>query len=495
MEKNIKQVNNMSGANYLTNNKGIANIKNLDNALTRPIPTVNSAGGTGINPMGMLKGAVNNLYSGVPIYNTMSAKTLADIAGSTITGTKLVSGLFKNKDKANQVATNAGITVGQGAENIYPQQPQKVPVVTSSGARKITKENQSLVNNATNQIIQGETQQMQQQPTQQGGGLSTTGTAKMSDTTATTMTSSNYGNDQTLDAGDRQYLATLDQMSARMDASSRALVSSIKSTYSQRESQMADIYNRQQKGMETAGIRSGSAQNTPVLFDQAISQLEKAEQQKLVELDQKEILALSEANQSMQDKNWKMLNEKAKYIKEVRAAKQKALENQLKLAWDKKKFAQQMEYKAYIDSQKLANERARINISADNLVLSREKFTKGSTGAGASTSASASATTSKFLDKNKNPKTGFWTQYQVKHSQSDNGYLDEKGKISQVGMQGIINDMMASGMNQGQMEKALKDAGKLGLLNSKAGDFKFYTNTDGSQLFDKDTYKSFIESK
>lgn len=453
-------------------------IGGVKNALPTPKNLARSAGLLGSalqNTPGINNPRVQEMIGG------LTPGTISFVGGAldaTRTGKSLLSGLFNKKQSQTGQTT--------GVLNDQPQQVIKQPIITSSGARKVTKENQSMINNSMNMINQGFPQQQygvqtEGQQTTNNGQLQTSGTAKQTTDGATVTTESNYGNTD-LGIADRQYLSTLDQMMARSDASSRALISQIKATYANRENKMNEIYQRQKAGAESAGLRSGSAQTTPVLFDQTISSLEKANQTKLTELDQQEIMALSKATQDMDNKNWKGLNEKANYVKQIRAEKAKALQDSLKLAWEQEKFMREMEYKQKIDSAKLGLERERIAIARGNMNIAAAKAAKA-------------GTNSKITPIIKNGKVNkdlFKTRYTGTIPGTDGvPYMDKNGRISQEGMQYIVSDLQQN-YDDGEILSILNSAYNNDLIkdnNLTKNRYDIFTDSEWGAITQKDKKK------
>jgi hypothetical protein len=348
-------------------------------------------------------------------------------------GTELADSKILANGEANPV---------DGVNKITPTGTRTRPILTSRVANNQTVQNTGFINDSIAQIDNANQVQSQNEQT----GLETRGNIYNDGTTQTTYRSK-YG--EGLSAEDNSYLRTLDNMMLRADAASRSMMNQIKSNYSNRQAKMQEINDKYQSGLESAGIRSGSAQYTPQLFDEQIRNAEIASQENLAKLDQEEMFALTKAQQNMQDNQFKLVNEQVKYIKEVRAEKAKELQNQLKLQWEMKKFYKTQENKMAIENAKLGLGYAKLNYQKS----------KGSGGGSGSTlkPAQKKASISSAMIEAQN-------------------YLDDEGNLTKEGFDMFNDGFSEIGIPTNEWVSEFRSGGIMPGLSSKRKSKKYSNN-------------------
>jgi hypothetical protein len=348
-------------------------------------------------------------------------------------GTELADSKILANGEANPV---------DGVNKITPTGTRTRPILTSRVANNQTVQNTGFINDSIAQIDNANQVQSQNEQT----GLETRGNIYNDGTTQTTYRSK-YG--EGLSAEDNSYLRTLDNMMLRADAASRSMMNQIKSNYSNRQAKMQEINDKYQSGLESAGIRSGSAQYTPQLFDEQIRNAEIASQENLAKLDQEEMFALTKAQQQMQDNQFKLANEQVKYIKEVRAAKAQELQNQLKLQWEMKKFYKTQENKMAIENAKLGLGYAKLNY----------QMSKGSGGGSGSTlkPAQKKASISSAMIEAQN-------------------YLDDEGNLTKEGFDMFNDGFSEIGIPTNEWVSEFRSGGIMPGLSSKRKSKKYSNN-------------------
>lgn len=337
----------------------------MDNLLNRIKSYVPGLNGTYIKPQ-----TVANVVTGIHNPLNLARQGVARYIGSDTTrllGKVVGKGNTSSQtDLAPSRILSGGQDIEQGTTQGTSQgttRKKTVPIITSRVANNQSKQNAGFISSSIdtiNNANQIDSQNQQQSQNQQG--LETKGNVDSSGAIQQTYRSS-YG--EGLSQDDNSYLRSLDNMMLRSDAASRVLMTQIKQNYSSREQKISDINRKYVAGLESAGIRGGSAQSTPQLFDAQIRNAEIASQENLVKLDQEEMMALAQAQQNMDENNWKLVNEQVKYIKDVRKAKAEELQNQLKLQWEMNKFYETQDLKREIESAKLGLGYAKLNQSKE----------------------------------------------------------------------------------------------------------------------------------
>lgn len=144
--------------------------------------------------------------------------------------------------------------------------------------------------------------------------------------------------DATIETYSDSYTDLLDKMSAKSDAATKALISSIKAKSSRREAETRDMYDSYSRALHGLGIQQNRAQSTPELLAGQITKINMDKMKKLEEYDAEETKAIMDAQQAQLDKDFKTLREKMDYIKEIR--KQKGEE--LKALYDRMNYEEKI---------------------------------------------------------------------------------------------------------------------------------------------------------
>ncbi len=129
----------------------------------------------------------------------------------------------------------------------------------------------------------------------------------------------------TLDNTNDSYTQLLDKLSARSDAGTQALISSIQAQRSQNGAKIENEAKNYESGLQLLGIQKNEAQSTPDLLAGQIKNQEDVAQQKLQALDVETNKAIMDAQTAQSNNDLKTLQDKMAYIKQLNTQKQDAL--------------------------------------------------------------------------------------------------------------------------------------------------------------------------
>lgn len=123
------------------------------------------------------------------------------------------------------------------------------------------------------------------------------------------------------------YIQTLKAMSAKSDAGSQALISSILATKQNQQNTVNTQYDNYKKGLMALGIEHNEAQSSPDLLMGHIQQAENEHQSKLQTIEANTAKSLANAQTARDNGDFKTLNSEMAYIKTLNAQKQTELKN------------------------------------------------------------------------------------------------------------------------------------------------------------------------
>jgi len=133
--------------------------------------------------------------------------------------------------------------------------------------------------------------------------------------------------DKTSGTADDPYIQQLDTIASHSNDATKVLVSSIKATKQKQANNLDKQYNDYKSGLQLLGIQTNQATVTPDLLMSHINTVESEHQAKLNDLDNEEIKALTDAQTAQDNNDFKVLNEKMTYLKQIRSEKTQALKD------------------------------------------------------------------------------------------------------------------------------------------------------------------------
>lgn len=117
------------------------------------------------------------------------------------------------------------------------------------------------------------------------------------------------------------YTQMLDKISATSDKATQNLIATIKATKANRMSTINQETDRLKSGLMSLGLSTENINFTPDLVYGQIAQAENARMGKLMELDRNEATALLEAQQAVEEKDFRLLKERMDYIKSIKKSR------------------------------------------------------------------------------------------------------------------------------------------------------------------------------
>lgn len=211
------------------------------------------------------------------------------------------------------------------------------------------------------------------------------------------------------------YTQMLDKISATSDKATQNLIATIKATKAGREANINQEYDRLKSGLMSLGLSTGNINFTPDLVYGQIAQAENARMGKLMELDRDEATALLEAQQAVEEKDFKLLKEKMDYYKSIKKSRLDILKESYDTMSYEAKIGELQANQIYDELQKLPE--------AQKINFLQQIATKFNIPLTALTSQVAEIT----RDRTKKASSG--------SSASDGGYTSqEKRKLRQAGI-------------------------------------------------------------
>lgn len=151
----------------------------------------------------------------------------------------------------------------------------------------------------------------QNTPTTQGDNSGNDGAAK-------DINSANYSDPTT---------QSLDRIAKQSDSATKALIATIQAQRQSGTNALDKTYDNYKRGLQGLGIQTNSAQATPDLLQGHIVQAEEAHQQKLTDLNVKINKTMMDAQTAATNKDYKIVAEKNKYIKDLKKQQSDVLKN------------------------------------------------------------------------------------------------------------------------------------------------------------------------
>lgn len=122
-------------------------------------------------------------------------------------------------------------------------------------------------------------------------------------------------------------IQNLDQIAATSNSSAKALIGNIKNTLQSNINDTNAQYNNYKAGLKLLGIETNSAEVTPDILASQINQASSDQMSKINTLQTAEVKALSDAELARENGDYKTLNEKMTYIKDIQNQKATALKD------------------------------------------------------------------------------------------------------------------------------------------------------------------------
>lgn len=151
----------------------------------------------------------------------------------------------------------------------------------------------------------------QNTPTTQGDSSGNDGAAK-------DINSANYSDPTT---------QSLDRIAKQSDSATKALIATIQAQRQSGTNALDKTYDNYKRGLQGLGIQTNSAQATPDLLQGHIVQAEADHQAKLTDLNVKINKAMMDAQTAATNKEYKIVAEKNKYIKDLKKEQSDVLKN------------------------------------------------------------------------------------------------------------------------------------------------------------------------
>lgn len=149
------------------------------------------------------------------------------------------------------------------------------------------------------------------------------------------------------------YTQMLDKISATSDKATQNLISTIKATKASREGNVNQEYDRLKQGLMSLGLSTGNINFTPDLVYGSIQQAENARMSKLQELDREEATTLLEAQQAVEDKDFRLLKERMDYYKSIKKSRLDVLKESYDTMATEAKIGELQAFQIYDQLQKL----------------------------------------------------------------------------------------------------------------------------------------------
>lgn len=121
------------------------------------------------------------------------------------------------------------------------------------------------------------------------------------------------------------YTQALQGLANNSNESTKRLIATIQAQHQNEVNKINENYGAYTRGLELLGIQSGQAQGTPELLKGQLLQIKNQQMAKINDLNQKEIIAMADAEEARANNEFKILNEKINYIRQLRADKAQAL--------------------------------------------------------------------------------------------------------------------------------------------------------------------------
>lgn len=133
--------------------------------------------------------------------------------------------------------------------------------------------------------------------------------------------------DTTSGTEDDPVIKQLNSLSDKSNTSTQMLIDTIKSNREQQGAKLDAQYENYKSGLQLLGIQTNQAQVTPDLLASHVNQAESEHLDKLKTLDTDETKALMDAETAKDNEDFKTLNEKMTYVKQIQTEKTQALKD------------------------------------------------------------------------------------------------------------------------------------------------------------------------
>lgn len=149
------------------------------------------------------------------------------------------------------------------------------------------------------------------------------------------------------------YTQMLDKISAKSDKATQNLIATIKAKKANSMRTINDETDRLKQGLLSLGLSTGNINFTPDLVYGQVAQAENARMSKLQQLDTDEATALLEAQQAVDEKDFKLLKEKMDYIKTIKKSRLDTLKENSDILSYENKIGEQQATRIYDELQKM----------------------------------------------------------------------------------------------------------------------------------------------
>lgn len=122
-------------------------------------------------------------------------------------------------------------------------------------------------------------------------------------------------------------LSGLNTLQSNSDAATKSLIASTKATYQNKLNDVDRQYSNYKAGLQQMGIETNEAQSSPDLLAGHIQQASNDQMDKINALDAEESKALMDAQNAKADGDFKTLQAKMDYVKQVKQEKQQAIKD------------------------------------------------------------------------------------------------------------------------------------------------------------------------
>lgn len=123
------------------------------------------------------------------------------------------------------------------------------------------------------------------------------------------------------------YIEGLTGMASRSDAATQRLIANVEAQRQRNANKVDTQYDNYKSGLQLLGIQHNDAQFTPDLLQGHLQQAENEHTQKIQDLDAELNKAIADATDAQANNDFKILDEKMKYIKELKKAQKDEIGN------------------------------------------------------------------------------------------------------------------------------------------------------------------------
>lgn len=149
------------------------------------------------------------------------------------------------------------------------------------------------------------------------------------------------------------YMTSLDSLAKGSDDASKMLIANIQAAKQRQQNSIDTQYSNYKSGLQLLGIQHNDAQSTPELLTGHIQQAENEHQDKISQLNADESKAILDANNARADQDFKVLQEKTDYLKQIKTDKADELKNYYDTISQQTKVAPDIAHEVYSTLQGL----------------------------------------------------------------------------------------------------------------------------------------------